>query len=411
MERIHGTLKASKFAPEDVISNMPNDVVTHILERLPLQDAVRTGILSRNWRFKWTMLSQLIFDDNFFEYLLETEGENNYGSIISSLIPHLKGVITKFVLYIEQRTYRILDDEDINHWILLLSKNGIKDLTFCKENGPRLKLPKHLFSCLELQHLKLVSCCFDPPASFNGFPNLLSLELRSVQFDSGKFGEFFTQCPVLETLNFGFTFPAGNVKQTEISKLANLKILSLLLFSLENTMITSSSSIFELVGSFPKLEELHLDFIKFKFTEGDAEKRFHTTFPCFKTLKLSRIDLCNGIMLSCAFEMIRSFPNLETLEITASYWDDSPTPGNCSLEVDFNTVGLLQLRDVVFTYLKGSENEVFLIKYLLACSPFLKKIVIHPHSCLASDEKLMFAMKLLKLHRASPVAEIDLCWF
>ncbi|KAI7754362.1 hypothetical protein M8C21_006050 [Ambrosia artemisiifolia] len=374
MELVHGT-------PKDIISNIPDDVATHILDRLPLQDAVRTSILSRNWRSKWTMLNKLVFDDNFFEYLLEIEGENNYGRIISSLLLHLKGVITKFVLYIEERTHRVLDVEDINNWILFLSRNGIKDLTLCKENGPRLKLPTHLFSCLELKHLKLVSCCFDPPTSFHGFPNLLSLELRSVQFESENFGKFFTQCPALEILNFGFTFPVGNVKLAEIAKLANLKVLSLLLFSLDNTMITSSSSIFELVDSFPKLEELHLDFIKFKFIEDDAEKTFPTNFTCFKTLKLSRIDLCNGIMLSCAFDLIRSFSNLQTLEITASYWDDSPALGNCSPEVDYHTMGSLQLRNAVFKDFK------------------------------ASDEKLMFAMKLLKLHRASPVAEIDLCWF
>ncbi|MFS8028255.1 hypothetical protein Hanom_Chr16g01508401 [Helianthus anomalus] len=35
----------------------------------------------------------------------------------------------------------------------------------------------HIFSCLELKHLRLCDCCFRPPPSFHGFPNLLSLEL------------------------------------------------------------------------------------------------------------------------------------------------------------------------------------------------------------------------------------------
>ncbi|MFS7949313.1 hypothetical protein Hanom_Chr06g00570071 [Helianthus anomalus] len=74
--------------------------------------------------------------------------------------------------------------------MLFLSRKGVKDITLCKENGPRLWLPTHLFSCLELKHLKLNYCDFDPPASFDGFPNLLSLELHIVQFESGKFVEF-----------------------------------------------------------------------------------------------------------------------------------------------------------------------------------------------------------------------------
>ncbi|KAF5762047.1 hypothetical protein HanXRQr2_Chr16g0772351 [Helianthus annuus] len=111
-------------------------------------------------------------------------------------------------------------------------------------------------------------------------------------------------------------------------------------------------------------------------------------------------------MLSCAFDMIRSFPNLQTLVITAcdQWYAGPPAPVE-----DYNTAGLLQLRSVVFHYMKGSENEVCFLRYLLACSPFLKQIVIHHHWYIkiSSDEKLTFARKLLMLHRASPVAEIE----
>ncbi|KAJ0439819.1 hypothetical protein HanHA300_Chr16g0629721 [Helianthus annuus] len=110
-----------------------------------------------------------------------------------------------------------------------------------------------------------------------------------------------------------------------------------------------------------------------------------------------------------AFELIKSFPNLQTLEITSSCQKNILVPTVCSLDVDYNTMGMFQLRSVVFTYSKASESEVCLIKYLLACSPFLKKIVIRPHTCLVLGEQLMFARKLLKLHRASPNVDINLC--
>ncbi|KAL8268835.1 hypothetical protein R6Q59_002633 [Mikania micrantha] len=161
--------KASKFKHKDFISNMPDNVVTRILDRLPLQEAVRTGILSRNWRFKWTMLSQLVFDEKFFMYLLRTERESEYGRIISRLLLHLKGVIAKFVLSMDKHTYCILGSEDIEHWILFLSRNGVKDLTFQKRTGPPLLLPTYLFSCLELKHLKLLYCAIKPPTSFMVF--------------------------------------------------------------------------------------------------------------------------------------------------------------------------------------------------------------------------------------------------
>ncbi|KAF5812551.1 putative F-box domain, leucine-rich repeat domain superfamily, F-box-like domain superfamily [Helianthus annuus] len=172
---------------------MPDIVMTHILDRLPVQDAVKTGILSKNWRFKWTMLRRLVFDKDFYLYLiLKTNNESKFGRIISRLLLHLRGTITKFVLYIDERCYSALD-EDIASWFLFLSRKGVKDLTVTKTNGEPLNLPSHLFSCLELKHLKLFYCRLDPPVDFRGFPNLLSLESGLLHFESSKFEEFITQ--------------------------------------------------------------------------------------------------------------------------------------------------------------------------------------------------------------------------
>ncbi|XP_022020376.1 F-box/FBD/LRR-repeat protein At1g13570-like isoform X2 [Helianthus annuus] len=431
-------VKESECAVEDVISSMPDIVITHILDRLPVQDAVKTGILSKNWRFKWTMLSRLVFDEDFYLYLiLKTNYESKFGRIISRLLLHLRGAITKFVLYIDERCYSALDDEDIASWFSFLSRKGVKDLTVTKTNGEPLNLPSHLFSCLELKHLKLFYCRLDPPVDFRGFPNLLSLESGLLHFESSKFGEFITQCPLLEILNMRYRrffldilntryqrhsleemgmdiISVGKVKLAEIANAANIKILSVSLC--DTVPSTKFSSIFQLVGLLPKLHKLNLDFVrcKDKFTEVGAKKRFLTTHPCLKTLTLSTIDLCDGIMLSCALELIRNFPNVQTLEITATRdWDDypnDPTPAaaTCSRDLDNDTMGLLQLQSAVFTQFKGSENEVYLIKYLLACSPFLKKLAVKLHFLLGPDEELIFARKLLKLHRASPIAEIKL---
>ncbi|KAK9051167.1 hypothetical protein SSX86_027793 [Deinandra increscens subsp. villosa] len=411
MELIQEKSKASKFEPKDFISNMPDNVVTNILDRLRLKEAVRTGILSRNWRFKWIMLSQLVFDNHFFDTKVETD----FGRVISRLLFHIRGVITKFVLSIDEACCSVIFEEDISHWILLLSRIGIQDLTLEKRTGESLKLPNHLFSCLKLKRLKLVNCRFDPGASFHGFPNLLSLDLHDVDKENWKFVKFFTHCLVLENLRVSYRYGrllqfmslfSNKVRLSEIAKLANLKRLSLFFCMVDKT---SSSSILELVGFLPKLQELHLDFMYCQFSEDVAEKRSPITSTYLKTLKLLEIDLSNGTKLSNAFQLISSFPNLQTLEIKSSGQNGAQTPVTCSQEADYNTMGQLQqLRIVVFTCFKASENEVFLVKYLLACSPSLQKISIHLSPNLTSDEKFMFSSKLLKLHRASHVLLIDL---
>ncbi|XP_076927945.1 F-box/FBD/LRR-repeat protein At1g13570-like [Bidens hawaiensis] len=418
MEVIHGRRKTREFEPEDFISRMPDNVLTNILDRLPIQDAVRTSILSSNWRFNWTMLSQLVFDDNFFTYLSKTKAKNNYKGIISRILLHVKGVIAKFVLAIDNHDYPKLDDEDVNNWILFLSIKGIKDLTIVNSEDivnledTELELSTHLFSCLELKHLKLHNCCFDPLPTFQGFPNLLSLDL-SVKFgENTELGKFFTRCPLLESLTLDDLFLLGKIKAVDIVKIESLKTLTLQLCDLEKTCFTSSCTLFELLGCLPYLQALDLDFYECDVRLSVANKTFSIAFPCLKALKLSRICFDDSTQLLHVFELIRSCPNVRTLEITET---DRLFLQNAAshVQVDYNTPGLLQLRNVMFECRKGLENKVCLIKYLLASSPYLKKIVIRPYSpsLFTSDEKFAFAMKLLKLHRASPVAEIDLLQF
>ena len=138
--------------------------------------------------------------------------------------------------------------------------------------------------------------------------------------------------------------------------------------------------------------------------EAGARKEVSTTFPCLKILGFGSIDFSNNVILSFIREMIFRSPNLKNLEILA-FKDYVPTRA----EADFDTTRQLQLPRVTFLHLKGSNNEVCFIKSLLACSPLLEKISIGLNSSSmvdGADGRCKFAEKLLKLHRASPVAEI-----
>lgn len=243
MERAHGTYKVS---PQAGISDMPDNVIGHILECLPKKEAVRTGILSKNWRFNWTNISQLVFDEKFFEPGLDG-GNNCHERTISRLLLHLKGVVTKFVLFIPD--HKMLDAEEINHWVLFLSRKGIKEFTVINKYPKLLKLPTHLFDCLELTLLKLHNCCFHVSSGFCGFPNLLNFDFAFVEIIGRNIGEFISWCPLLEILKISYNQPSRKVKLVEITKLENLKMLSLPLRDLENIAI-KSSDILSLLVSF-----------------------------------------------------------------------------------------------------------------------------------------------------------------
>jgi hypothetical protein len=50
----------------DIISKLPESLITHILSYLPTKDAVRTSVLSRRLIECWTFITKLNFNDNVF---------------------------------------------------------------------------------------------------------------------------------------------------------------------------------------------------------------------------------------------------------------------------------------------------------------------------------------------------------
>nr|XP_043611857.1 F-box/FBD/LRR-repeat protein At1g13570-like [Erigeron canadensis] len=259
-EPIRGTSsKASKFASDkDIISSMPENVITNIMDRLEIEEAVSTGILSRDWRLKWTLLTRLVFDSDFFERLSYFNDEACYGRIIiSRLLLHLKGSLTKFVLDVSDESYF----EDISSWVMFLSRNGIEEFILGNLHTIPLKLPTHFFSFMKLKHLELYNCCICPMPGFSGFPNLLSLTLSAVSFESYQCGEFLTRSPLLEVLIISHDSLTGVMQHVELAKLENLKVLRFSLCKLESMGTITRSNIVHLVGEFSKLQELALDFL------------------------------------------------------------------------------------------------------------------------------------------------------
>ncbi|XP_071711788.1 F-box/FBD/LRR-repeat protein At1g13570-like isoform X2 [Rutidosis leptorrhynchoides] len=392
MELNQGTRKASNLSTgDDIISSMPDIVITHIMNLLSIQDAVRTSILARQWRFKWTLLTQLEFGVDFVE---GNDSDIWYDErIISRLLIRLKGPITKFFLHVPDEK-ELLNVKYLHHWVLILSRKGIREFTIENFDQIPIKLPTHLYSCLELTHLKLFNCQFPPAPIFGSFPNLLSLGLSHVTLASG-FYEIISRCPRLEILELG-TDPSDGfilkLKLFEIAKLTNLKTLSFPLRAVDSTPITNSL-IFHLGGYFPKLEELDLNFFDCSFVEEVVSRELVCdSFSRVKTLTLDFVDLEN--YQKFAFEIIWGCPNLQALTI----------------RLNNMTMGQLQLLNVVFYNFRGSENELFFIKNLLACTPLLKKITIYPYRCHdfgGYKEKLMLAEKLSMFYRASAIAQVD----
>lgn len=84
---------------DDRLSSLPEEIITQILSLIPTEAAVRTSILSKQWRYNWTFVTNLYFDDihgipynAFVDYTRDAHRLTNFvdGVLKSCKTSHIK---------------------------------------------------------------------------------------------------------------------------------------------------------------------------------------------------------------------------------------------------------------------------------------------------------------------------------
>ena len=313
---------------EDRISELPQNVRETILCFMPIEDAVRTSILSKKWRHCWTMMPHLIFDEEFVNRMLRKLGRdgddrlNAYGlaSRINKIILLHKGPILKFSLTIPYYNPHYNCDAQLLHdfidqWIPLLSVRGTKEVIL--DDYLLRHVTAHHFSSLDLTHLRLISVWFPYKPTFGRFTHLKILELVHAHYtdDAYSFKKNIFDCPVLEKLSlilcdglFHTNFHAPNLNclhqiyreaTTEIpyAGLENLTEYSLMLAQLGTLKELKTSNVVKYLGSLHKIEKFSAarDFLKVIF-------RFSFRLPV-QTLTFTYKNLIEYVFILC-FEVL-----------------------------------------------------------------------------------------------------------
>ncbi|PHU05193.1 hypothetical protein BC332_26015 [Capsicum chinense] len=68
MSRCEAATNARKST---AIGGLPNDILGRLLEKMPIQDAAKTSILSKKWIQIWSILPYLVFDHLFFQCIFK----------------------------------------------------------------------------------------------------------------------------------------------------------------------------------------------------------------------------------------------------------------------------------------------------------------------------------------------------
>lgn len=115
-------------------SSLCCDVLEKILDCMPLQDTIRTSVLSRWWTYKWLAHSELLIDDIV-----------DKGLLLKTIIYEVKffhqGALHKFSLLVPNSKLF----SDVDSWILSWSNKKVQELSLGFLKSFDFRLPSHLF--------------------------------------------------------------------------------------------------------------------------------------------------------------------------------------------------------------------------------------------------------------------------
>ncbi|KAF8080090.1 hypothetical protein N665_0976s0015 [Sinapis alba] len=198
--------KIEEIVCEDKISALPEDLLVRILLHVPIKDAIATMILSKRWRFIWTILPKLEYD--IFSYANEDDDDDDHEHeskktswcfFDKSMELHKAPVLETLLIKLGPGCPT---DINVGKWIAKAVDRRVVMLKFklSWSKGPT-RLPKSLYSCETLKELTLShKVLLDFPSS-SCLPSLRSLDLIYVVYkDNASLDSFFSHCPVLNIL-------------------------------------------------------------------------------------------------------------------------------------------------------------------------------------------------------------------
>nr|XP_011462152.1 PREDICTED: LOW QUALITY PROTEIN: putative F-box/FBD/LRR-repeat protein At5g22670 [Fragaria vesca subsp. vesca] len=409
---------------EDRISELPDDLICHILSFLPTLSAVRTTLLSKRWNEMWTFVRHLDFDiyRDKFRY------ESHFTSFVQSIL------LRRSSLDIEKIRFRYANSPDESSYLndlvsAAVSCNVIElDLQI---HGPCwyvVDLPRSIFRCKTLKVLKL---CIDqdidipePPTS-GCFPSLKIFHLTVVD-PHETLGRLLSYIPVLEDLsihvevkyshifydNINVKVSAPELKTLKLSmewedyfdydeitkqyhfcvdapKLENLEVIQIPLsnYILENPKSVVNASIaFEFLAEeewppFPAMRiRFWLQYPMLKCLSLSDQPFEASKIPIFGSLNQLRLVLCNhNSSWEFLTELLQKTPNLEDLDLVLeNVWEDEDYP-----ELQWNPLQLVpdclssNLKTISIRGFKGRQVETKLAKYMLLNGCHLNKMTIY----------------------------------
>ncbi|KAJ0730239.1 putative FBD domain, leucine-rich repeat domain superfamily, F-box-like domain superfamily [Helianthus annuus] len=362
----------------DRISKLPIGIIETILCLLPIQEAARTSILSREWRYHWIKIPKLVFIEDQFQVSTELSVSNKpskrrkmakrskfFHAICQVLLIH-EGPIHEFTLEMQVDNLCV----DIDHILLHLSKKNTVKMLKLDLHG-KYTLPLSLFSLHHLTDLYLCDCDLEHQPPSTVFGSLTTLNLYEIGSSQKALLRLLSSCPLLKRLTI--MCDGGTIDDSGDSTIADL--------------------IKCIPGFFPLPKELP------------------TTLVHLKYLYLEWVWFRHKYAVPFFVLLLRSAPNLEKLKLEISPEDETLVESYVKIHSfqheAYSDFMLEHLNELEILHFSDALNELDFVKLILAKSPVLKKARILMWDEIDKDEKLRISNILLSSPCASPVVKLS----
>ncbi|KAH9611624.1 hypothetical protein KSS87_001305 [Heliosperma pusillum] len=207
------------YAGRDRLSEMPDEVIVHILSYMTTVDAVKT-MLIRSFGNLWTLVPTLKLDVE--EFLNKMDPDHKWGSydvgpfcifVRNVLRLHKRPVIDKFDLCLgfDYEDGRMEAGDDITMWFKFALDKRAKEIVFCDVSYEFTKssdFPN--FTSQSLVTLELSNCTIYPQLQVN-LGSLKKLILCQTKMTEETFRQFICGCPSLQELRIEDPYEIRNL--------------------------------------------------------------------------------------------------------------------------------------------------------------------------------------------------------
>lgn len=193
----------------DRISDLPEDVLSHILSRLSTKEAVRTCVLSKSWEYKWRCIYSIKVEHGPMD--MRSNDVDVFKKFMYTILIHTRNIQS---FNLKSWNFGL----DVETWLSTVFTKEVESVEllitpcFTEQfyNSTPIILPYTLLSCSSLRELKAdislyAECTLKVPVRIY-FPNLTSLILTGIEIMNCSDSSDTLTCdfPVLEMLELSF---------------------------------------------------------------------------------------------------------------------------------------------------------------------------------------------------------------